>query len=405
MIKPNIPANESERLKNLKSYAILDTLPEKEYDEITALASQICGTPISLISMVDDHRQWFKSYHGLGARETPKEIAFCAHAINEPKEILIVPDSRLDDRFHDNPLVTDDPNVIFYAGVPLVSPKGFPLGTLCVIDNEPRKLDSSQIEALQLLANQLMKLFELRLSLNELKKSEQKLIDLNTTKDRLFSIISHDLRGPIGGLKNFVQMLISAKNFDKPEDIIQDLEAIKTNAASTFDLLENLLAWSISEQNQINYSPEELNLFDIVDCSQQLFSGLSQSKKIVVDNQIRKEILVYGDRNMLMTILRNLVSNAIKFTPEGKKITITSEQLPSEVKISVSDEGQGISPSHQSRLFKKTEYFSTYGTNGEKGSGLGLLLCKDFIKKHDGIIGVESELGKGSTFYFTLPNP
>lgn len=404
MIKPSIPVNESERIQNLESYAILDTLPEKEYDEITALASQICGTPISLISMVDDHRQWFKSNHGLGARETPKEIAFCAHAINQPQEILIVPDSRLDERFHDNPLVTDDPNVIFYAGVPLISPKGFPLGTLCVIDNEPRKLEQSQIEALKLLANQLMKLFELRLSLTELRKSEQKLIDLNTTKDRLFSIISHDLRGPIGGLKNFVQMLISAKNFDNREEIVQDLEAIKTNAASTFDLLENLLAWSISEQNQISYAPEKLNLYDLATFSQKLFSGLSQSKNITIENQIPKEFPMFGDRNMLTAVFRNLISNAIKFTPEGKTIQLRAERLPNEVKVYVTDEGQGISAEHQARLFKKTEYFSTYGTNGEKGSGLGLLLCKDFIKKHGGIIGVESELKKGSTFYFTIPN-
>ena len=125
---PKIPDNEQQRLDALKEYSILDTLPEKEFDEITALASYICKTPISLISLIDDKRQWFKSKQGLSVNETAKEIAFCAHAINKPDEVFIIPDSRKDDRFHDNPLVTAAPFVIFYAGVPLKSENGLPLG-------------------------------------------------------------------------------------------------------------------------------------------------------------------------------------------------------------------------------------------------------------------------------------
>ncbi len=170
MIKPEIPENESARLEDLRGYSILDTLPEKEYDDISYLASQICGTPISLISLVDENRQWFKSHHGLDATETPREYAFCAHAINDQEEVLIVPDSRLDKRFFDNPLVVDDPHVVFYAGVPLVSTKGYALGTLCVIDHEPRYLNESQIEALRILGRQLMVLLTLRISLVDLEK-------------------------------------------------------------------------------------------------------------------------------------------------------------------------------------------------------------------------------------------
>ena len=177
MIKPEIPANEQARQEELRSYAILDTLPEKEYDAITFLASQICGTRISLISLLDDTRQWFKSHHGLSTSETPKELAFCAHAINDKFNPLIVPDSRKDERFHDNPLVTDEPNVVFYAGIPLITPNGFPIGTLCVIDNVPKQLDRSQLKALGMLSNQLMKLLELRKKQAELEVKNKAIKD------------------------------------------------------------------------------------------------------------------------------------------------------------------------------------------------------------------------------------
>ena len=156
MIPPKPFPLEKERLAELKSYSILDTLPEEDYDNLTAIAAEICNTEISLISLLDDKRQWFKSHHNLDVSETPKEYAFCAHAINDPKNVFIVQDARNDERFYDNPLVTGEPHVIFYAGVPLLSPKGLPLGTLCVIDHKPKLLSNSQINSLQALSKQVM---------------------------------------------------------------------------------------------------------------------------------------------------------------------------------------------------------------------------------------------------------
>ena len=151
-----LPVNERERLQSLKSYAVLDTLPEAEYDAITGLASQICGTPLSLITLLDEERQWFKSAHGTAMKEMPREYAFCNHTILEPDRPLIVPDLRRDSRFQKNPLVTQDPHVVFYAGVPLTDGEGFALGSLCVIDTQANNLTPFQLNALQVLAGQVV---------------------------------------------------------------------------------------------------------------------------------------------------------------------------------------------------------------------------------------------------------
>jgi PAS domain S-box-containing protein len=159
---PIIPNNEKERLKDLESYGLIGLIEQDEYDFLTSMASRICETKISLISLITDEKQWFLSHHGLEARETPKDFAFCAHAINNPKEPFIIEDSRLDERFHDNPLATGEPHVIFYAGIPLISSSGFPLGTLCVIDDSPKKLSEKQIDELKKLARLATELFEKR---------------------------------------------------------------------------------------------------------------------------------------------------------------------------------------------------------------------------------------------------
>ncbi len=178
MLKPEEHEKERERLQDLESYSILDTLTESDYDDLTAIAASICGTEISLISFVDNERQWFKSHHGLDVRETPKEDAFCAHAINDQENVFIVPDARIDDRFHDNPLVTGNPHVTFYAGVPLISDNGLPLGTLCVIDSKPKLISQSQIQSLRALGNQVMNLLNLRKTKLTLAASEKRYREL-----------------------------------------------------------------------------------------------------------------------------------------------------------------------------------------------------------------------------------
>lgn len=189
MIEPQIPKNEQHRIDSLHSLDILDTLPEKDFDDIVRLASQLCDTPISLITFVDRDRQWFKSKIGLNVDETPRKFAFCAHAINEPDKILEVEDSFKDDRFVDNPLAVGEPHVRFYAGMPIVNDVGHALGTICVIDNKPNKLTKEQEQSLSVLASQVSLLLKLRSANKDLSESEKNFSRLvNGLDDIIFEL-------------------------------------------------------------------------------------------------------------------------------------------------------------------------------------------------------------------------
>lgn len=177
MKSPDIPDNEYERLKALISYNILDSLDDQEYDDIVLVASEICQTPISIISLIDKNRQWFKSKIGLIVKETSRDISFCGHAINYPEEVFIVQDARIDERFKDNPLVTGDPNIVFYAGVPLVDENGFALGTICAIDTKPKILDEKQIKAMKILARKVILLLSLKKRNSELESTKSLLFE------------------------------------------------------------------------------------------------------------------------------------------------------------------------------------------------------------------------------------
>lgn len=194
MKQPPLPANEQDRLKALQRYQILDTDPESAFDDLTSLAAYICGTPIALVSLVDTHRQWFKSRFGLEATETSRELAFCAYAICQPDKMLIVPNALEDERFAANPLVTADPNIRFYAGAPLITPDGFALGTLCAIDRKPRELDPEKIAALQALSRQVISQLELRINLAKLKQNITKRVqveqNLRGTNQQLIQILN-----------------------------------------------------------------------------------------------------------------------------------------------------------------------------------------------------------------------
>ncbi len=236
-----------------------------------------------------------------------------------------------------------------------------------------------------------------------LKESEIQLRELVSTKDKLFSIIAHDLRSPFNAILGFSELLIEDINH---LDVVQTgkyLEYINSSAQNTLVLLDNLLKWAQTQTGKIIYEPEKINLATIVNETLVLAKSTAKIKNIALDYiQADDAIEAYADINMLKTILRNLISNAIKYTnPEGK-ITISAVQNQTEIEITISDNGVGMSEENQNRLFKIETTATTIGTANEKGSGLGLILCREFVEKHGGKIWVKSELGKGSAFTFSL---
>lgn len=251
-------------------------------------------------------------------------------------------------------------------------------------------------------------------NIEERKKSEaeiilknEKLQRLNAEKDKFYSIIAHDLKSPFSSMLGFSDIL--HKEFDKYDTNKQKkfIGIINTSIQNTYKLLENLLLWTHSQKGNIVFNPEKTNLFLMTTETTEFLKQMAENKSVKLINQIPENIYILADKDMFSTIIRNLVSNAIKFTPKNGKITINSNLISTSnseqfVKISIADTGVGISKEVQSKLFDLVGNKSTNGTENEKGTGLGLMLCKEFIEKHGGNIWVESEIGKGSVFYFTV---
>ena len=242
MINPPKPPSEPERQAELEAFDILDTLPEETYDAITLLASEICDAPIALVSIVDNERQWFKSRIGLDVAEGPREFAFCAHAILEPDSVMVVPDATEDDRFSDNPYVTGDAALKFYAGAPLVTKTGNALGTLCVIDRTRRELTTAQEEALKALSKQVMALLDLRWTVQELNRKQREIEDVMRQRETFIATVSHEIRTPLSAVIGYVDLLsdpnasLSGRDLDRLVPLAPPSSRLLEDAMTTLGL-------------------------------------------------------------------------------------------------------------------------------------------------------------------------
>jgi signal transduction histidine kinase len=390
MLSARIPNNESERQANLDLYEILDTFPEEAFDAITSIAAHICGTPIALISLIDKDRQWFKSHHGLTVSETPRDFAFCAHAILDPDQLFVVEDAQLDNRFFDNPLSTGDPNVIFYAGAPLVSSEGFPLGTLCVIDNKPHTLNTEQRKALADLSSQVIAQMELRRNLKELKSKNEEL-------SRYAHLISHDLRSPMQSIYQLSKMIAKESQGQLNVKAEKALEQLQKKAFQSQELVDGILKHSLAGEHA--YKPEKIQLPLFIN---ELVEFCSPPSDIQIITEVSDSEIV-SDSIILHQILQNLISNAIKYNDkEQGLIRIVANANETELIFEIIDNGPGIPEKYHERIFGMFQTLSYADRFGNKGTGIGLHTVKNLVVLLGGLITIESKEGEGSIFKVKL---
>jgi len=236
-------------------------------------------------------------------------------------------------------------------------------------------------------------------------KTNEELNALNTTKDKFFSIIAHDLRNPFQSLLGFSETLATEIDIMSNEEIALFGKGLNDDLRNIYGLLDNLLQWSMIQRNMLEHNPENVNLYDLANKIIGILNQIAKEKNISVFNNIENGTFVYADNVMLRSVIQNLLFNAIKFTEKDGRIVISSIEKSNLIEVSVEDTGKGIPTSQIPGLFSFNKIFTTNGTAGESGTGLGLPLCKEFVERNDGKIWVESEPGKGSKFVFTLPKP
>lgn len=429
MARAPLADNETERLAALQSCQILDTPPDPAYDDITKLLAYICQTPITLVSLIDEERQWFKSRYGLDAEQTHRDLAFCAHAILEPSRPLIVEDASQDPRFCYNDLVRKEPHIRFYAGYPLVTEAGYPLGTLCAIDTVPRTLSETQMDALNVLARNVSCLLNARFYQERLEKEvEERTMQLalardeataaNAMKSEFLANISHELRTPLHAVMSYSRIgRDRAHTWDSARHG-ENLSRIHEQSNRLLRLVNNLLdlAKMETEQSDLHCRYQDMEALAKTICSE--MELIAQAKTISLTVVPPQEPLpaVYCDEAKIHQVLANLVANAIKFTHPDTQVTIelAAENVDSDseqqwagisrewLRISVTDQGVGIPEGEVDDIFHKFVQSSRTNT-GAGGTGLGLAICQEIIDAHAGHIRAENNDHGGACFHIMLP--
>lgn len=399
--------HEAARLKELYDLEILDTDTEKDFDDFVELASGIADTPISLITLLDTSRQWFKAYKGVDFRETPRQVAFCDVAIQQA-DPMVVPDALLDKRFETNPLVTGDTQIRFYAGFPLVTPSGNALGTLCVIDQKPGELSAEKVALLTKLADKVVQMLELRRKNKELARlrteadSKRDMMNqLLANQRKMMAILAHDTKGPLVSMAHLVDMLSAMPAIDIPtKDMACGLMSSQLKVC--LELIDNLLAWGGTHLSGQFYEERAYSAEQVVKESVQPLMRMAEEKQITLQLRVTPETSLWINREIIRFIVRNLVHNALKFTEQGY-ISVDLHNKDGRSVIKVEDTGVGMPKGTQEKLFAR-KVPSREGTRKEQGSGIGLILINDFVLKLEGSIHVSSQEGVGTAITLDLPH-
>lgn len=407
-----LPVDEEARLAAVRRYEILDTPRERGFDEIVALAAQICGAPMALVSLIDGDRQWFKARIGVDAEESPRALAFCAHTILG-EEILEIPDAREDPRFADHPLISGPPGLRFYAGAPLITSDGYKLGTICVLDRSPRHLSRSQRFGLEALARQVIALLELRFSDRTLARllrethaaritpDEALCGDEGAAEQALLACVTRDLRAPLTAILGIGEALIEDAEAARAADQAASLRAITAAAEHMLTLVGDVVDLARIEGGRLVLHPVRCApavLAHDVAAAMEPLASAGGNRIDVVDHGAG---MITADATRLRQLLFNLVANACEFTRDGR-VTVELDRVHERwLAVSVRDTGVGIDEHLRARLFRPRLLLDD--GCAAPGSGLGLVLTRGLCERMGGALAVESAPGAGATFTLWLP--
>lgn len=392
-----LPANEADRVGALRAYEILDTPADRHFDDLAAIASYICETPIALVSLVDTDRQWFKARVGMEPGQLSRDVAFCAHAILQDT-MLEVPDATLDPRFLDNVFVTTEPGIRFYAGVPLITEDKFALGTLCVLDRQPRELSAAQREALAGLARQVVAMLEAH-------RANIRLRALAKQKDEFLRVASHDLKSPLQAIWSASELLaMFAEEENSSARMREYVEMIASRAELMHRIIKDFVDCQALEDGQMRL---ERTPTDLVELARSVVAGqlsAANKKGIALTLDVVPPVsTVAVDRARLGQVLENLVGNALKFSSAGTAVTVRLSTVSNRLRCEVVDQGPGLTSHDIPKLFTSYARLSARPTGGEGSTGLGLAICRKLIDAHGGQIGACNNDGRGATFWFEVP--
>lgn len=394
------PENEAVRLEKLQRYAILDTPPEDAFDRITRIVAKTIGVPIALVTLVDRDRQWFKAKCGLEAAETSRDVAFCSHAILSD-DVFVVEDASKDPRFSDNPLVTSDPSIRFYAGAPLQTPDGIKLGTLCAIDTQPRKLSPDHRQLLEDLARLVVDELELRIAVKNAMTRVAEEAKTLAIRDEFLSVVSHELRTPLTSIRGSLGLLQEGAVGQLPEQAMELVSIAKRNSVQLIGLINDLLDIQKLESGKMTF---DFAAFDTAELAKETcdnLAGYASEKNVKISLSVVDDPSLIGDPERIRQALTNLISNAIKFSSDEGVVFVKLLSEKNHFCFSVEDNGDGIHASFEQHLFDK--FSQGKSRKKTKGTGLGLAITKTIAEAHNGSVTFTTEEGCGSTFYLRIP--
>ena len=394
-----LPSNEADRLAALYELHVLDTAPEKDFDDIVKLASTVCDVPMSLVSLIDVDRQWFKAKIGTDLTEAPRDLSFCGQAILG-RDVLVVPDTREDPRFAENPAVGIDSGVRFYAGAPLMTSDGFALGTLCVMDSRPRELDTEQVQALRALARQVTSQLELRRYASALANTTARLQELERRKDDLAGLVGGKLRAPLRLMRSYLADLGNTGHHDAElAELVGRATAAHVRGFS--DLLDHLASMAEAGHGADSLHMREIDLTRLTQRAVEAVRPIAATKQIWILNQAGGPSLpIIADPVRLEQVLMHLLFAAVKYTPSGGRVRVgTDIESGPTVRLDDMDMPDGMRPD----LFPHLYYGAFANPSVVPGPDRGLAVAKRILDAHHATVALSDRPGDGTSLHVVFP--